>query len=65
MEAKNLKRLRRSSIPMRFIKEMKAIWTHTDWDIFCIKLDEQGFTPIDFDQVGLLLEDIKVDYLMK
>ncbi len=61
----NLKKLSRTSIPMNFIKKNRGTWNHVDWESFCDSLDNKGYTPIDFDEVGVLLEKKKVAYLKK
>lgn len=65
MKEKNLKRLRRTPIPMNFVKKVNGVWDHNQWEEFCAMLEEKGYTPIDFDQVGLLLEEKKVTFLSK
>ena len=65
MEEKNLKRLAKSSFPMDFVEKQGGVWSHNEWVEFCNELEKKGFTPIDFDMVGLLLEDTKVKYLLK
>ena len=61
-EEANLKKLKRSPIAMNFVKRHKGAWNHQDWLVFCASLEEKGFTPIDLDQVGLLLEKVKAEY---
>ncbi|MEA2012141.1 MAG: hypothetical protein U9O87_03515 [Verrucomicrobiota bacterium] len=61
----NLKKLRRTPILMNFIKKNDAEWDHTHWEDLQLKLQEKGYTPIDFNQVGLLLEEKKETYLAK
>ena len=58
----NLKKLTKSPIPMNFVKKHNATWNHQDWLVFCASLEEKGYTPIDLDQVGLLLEKAKSEY---
>ena len=61
----NLKKLRKTVIPINFVKKHNGIWNHDQWLDFCQTLESKGYTPIDFDQVGLLLEEKKVAYLTK
>lgn len=61
----NLKKLAKTSIPMTFVKKNNAEWDHQAWTEFCDSLESKGYTPIDFDQVGLLLEQKKADYMAK
>lgn len=59
---KNLKKLTKGSIPMAFVKDHKGCWNHQQWLEFCSYLQEKGYTPIDYDKVGLLLEEKKKVY---
>jgi hypothetical protein len=61
----NLKKLRKTVIPINFVKKNNGAWNHEQWLEFCEMLKEKGYTPINFDQVGLLLEKKKADYLAK
>ena len=45
-----------------FVKNHHGEWNHRDWLEFCAYLEDQGYTPIDLDQVGLLLEKNKTEY---
>ena len=58
----NLKKLARTSILMNFVKKNHGSWDHQIWEELCVKLGEK-YSPIDFDQVGLLLEQKKEKYL--
>ena len=62
-EEVNVKKLRKTVIPINFVKKNNGAWNHEQWLEFCETLKEKGYTPIDFDQVGLLLEKKKADYL--
>ena len=64
-EEVNLKKLRKTVIPINFVKKNNGAWNHEQWLEFCETLQNKGYTPIDFDQVGLLLEKKKADYLAK
>ncbi len=59
----NLKKLSRTSILKTFVVKNDCDWDHTKWLEFCAYLEEKGYTPIDFDQVGLLLEKKKAERL--
>ncbi len=61
----NLKKLAKTTIPMNFVKKHKGYWEHHDWVKFCDTLKGKGYNPIDFDQVGLLLEKKKSAFLAK
>ena len=58
----NLNRLARTSLPMNFVKAHNGEWNHQAWLEFCAFLEEKGYTPIDLDQVGLLLESKKAEF---
>lgn len=62
-KAENLKKLSRTNIIMNFIKKNKGVWNHQGWTEFCAYLTEKGYTPIDFNQVGAMLEAKKETYL--
>ncbi len=61
-KAENLKKLSRTNIVMNFIKKHNGCWNHQAWLEFCGTIQSNGYTPIDFDQVGLLLEAEKNAY---
>lgn len=58
----NLKRLAKTELPINFVRSHAGEWDHQAWLEFCSSLEEEGYTPIDLDQVGLLLEQKKVEY---
>ncbi len=58
----NLNRLVRTSLPANFVKKHNGEWNHQAWLEFCAFLEEKGYTPIDLDQVGLLLEKKKAEF---
>ncbi len=58
----NLTRLSKTTLPQEFVREHNGEWNHRDWLEFCAYLEEKGYTPIDLDQVGLLLEKSKADF---
>lgn len=62
-KAENLKKLSRTNIIMNFIKKNSGSWDHQTWLEFCDYLTEKGYTPIDLDKVGELLETKKAAYL--
>ena len=55
----NLSRLAKTSLVLDFVREHNGEWNHQEWLRFCTLLEEEGYTPIDLDKVGLLLEDAK------
>ena len=62
-EESNYKKLRRSPIAMNFVKRHQGNWNHQDWLGFLYYLKEKGYMPVNTDQVGLLLEEKKAQYL--
>ena len=62
---KNLKKLSRTNIPMNFVKKNAGSWNHEQWEEFCAALETKNYTPIDFAEVGALLETKKAAYLEK
>jgi len=62
-EDTNLKKLAKTPIVMNFVKKKNASWNHQDWLDFLAYLKEKGYDPISPDQVGLLLEERKAQYL--
>jgi hypothetical protein len=61
----NLLRLTESEMPMDFVKKHNGEWDHFSWLDFCHSLDEEGYSPINLDQVGLLLEEKRTEYFQK
>ena len=59
----NLKKLSDSSIVVNFVENNKGCWNHQTWLEFCDTLAKECFTPIDFEQVGILLETQKASYI--
>ena len=59
----NLERLSKTDMPNKFVIEHDGEWNHRDWLEFCAVLEDKGYTPIDLDQVGILLEKTKSMYL--
>jgi len=55
----NLKKLKKSPLLMNFVKKQNGDWNHQQWIELCKDLTSRGYEPIDFDQVGLLLEEKK------
>ena len=52
----NLKRLGESGILDDFIVRNGGNWDHQAWLGLCTEIEAKGYAPIDFDQVGLMLE---------
>ena len=58
----NLARLAASTIPMTFVRKNEGSWDHEMWLAFLDMIQKKGYTPIDADRVGLILEDAKARY---
>lgn len=61
----NLKKLAKTTLIMNFVKKNDGKWNHQQWLDFLASLEEQGYSPIDADNVGLLLEETKEIFLAK
>jgi hypothetical protein len=61
-QAENLRKLKKSSICATFVKKNNGEWNHQQWEELCAKI-EAKYAPIDFDQVGLFLEEKKEAFL--
>ncbi len=59
----NLKKLSRTTILATFVKKNKGEWNHAKWESLLAEISKKGFDPIDADQVGLLLEKKKIEFL--
>ena len=59
----NMEKLIKSGILEIFVIENKASWDHQEWLNLCGEISMSDFYPVDFDQVGLLLEREKAAYL--
>jgi ADP-heptose:LPS heptosyltransferase len=64
-KAENLKKLARTTILINFIKKHNAQWNHEEWLELVKHIENKGYTPIDFDEVGVVLEQKKEAYLNK
>ena len=62
-EKTNLNRLAKSPIIMNFVKSKNGCWNHHDWLEFLSDVKKKGFDPVRPDQVGMLLEEKKAQYL--
>ena len=58
----NLARLSKTTLAKEFVERHNGEWNHRDWLEFCAFLEQNGYTPIDLDRVGLLLEKEKAAY---
>ncbi|MCK5834179.1 MAG: hypothetical protein KAG98_00425 [Lentisphaeria bacterium] len=60
----NLKKFTRTAILANFIKKTNAEWNHEEWIALCDKIAVK-YSPIDFNQVGLVLEEKRRKFLKK
>lgn len=58
----NLRKLVRSGMLAEFVKTKNGHWNHQEWLKLCRDITEKGYTPVDFDQIGLVLEQEKSRY---
>jgi hypothetical protein len=58
----NLAKLAKTTTLMNFVKKNQGSWDHTLWEELCKKISKK-YSPIDFDKVGILLEEKKNKYL--
>lgn len=58
----NLARLAASTIPMTFVRKHEGAWDHELWLEFLAMIEKKGYSPIDADRVGLILEETKVRF---
>ena len=61
----NLVRLANSGLLNNFVTSNKGLWDHEKWLGLCEEISKRDFTPIDYDQVGLILEKRKAAYFNK
>lgn len=61
----NLGRISESGMLCEFVEDNMGCWDHAKWMSLCESIENSGFTPVDLDQVGLLLEKCKDKYLSK
>jgi len=55
----NIKRFAKTALAMNFVKAHNGSWNHEDWLAFISDVKAKGYYPIDWDRVGLILEDKK------
>jgi len=61
----NLKKLAKTTLLMNFVKKNDGKWNHKQWIELLAALETKGYSPIDADQVGVLLEAKKEAYKAK
>jgi len=57
----NLRKLAKSGKLECFVRKNKGCWNHQEWLVLCAEIEEECYEPIDFDQVGLILENLKAE----
>jgi hypothetical protein len=57
-----IKTLLDSGLLKDFVEKNQGSWDHGLWLELCEEIKEKGHTPIDFDMVGLHLEEHKTAY---
>ena len=65
IKEENLERLSKSGLLDNFVTSNRGSWDNGKWLDLCDEISKQDFTPIDYDQVGLILEKKKAEYLSK
>ena len=58
----NLARLAASTIPLTFVRRHEGAWNHEMWLEFLAMIEKKGYSPIDADRAGLILEEAKARY---
>jgi hypothetical protein len=62
MKSANLARLVDSKLLDTFVTVNKGVWDNGKWLDLCDEISSRDFTPVDYDQVGLILERKKAEY---
>ena len=62
IKGKNLQRILRSGILENFIWRENGSWDHHGWLNLCEEISLNDVNPVDFDQVGMILEKEKKIY---
>lgn len=65
LKEENLKKLAKTALLANFVKKNKGVWDHEAWLGLLDNLKQKGYYPIDEDQVGIILENKKAEYLAK
>jgi uncharacterized alpha/beta hydrolase family protein len=63
LKEENLKKLKKSPVIRNFVKERNGCWNHEQWLEFIETKVKPKYDPIDVDQVGLLLEEKKAQFM--
>ncbi|HCE42221.1 MAG TPA: hypothetical protein DET40_01565 [Lentisphaeria bacterium] len=62
IKGKNLQKILRSGILENFIWRENGSWDHHGWINLCEEISLNDVNPVDFDQVGMILETVKEIY---
>ena len=65
LQAANLVRLKESGRLTGWVEQRLQGWDHAAWDALIRELEGAGFYPLDHEQVGMLLEQIKRNGLFR
>jgi len=55
----NIRKLEQLGILDKFVKENNGSWDHHTWVDLCELIEKQNLGPIDFERVGLIIEEKK------
>jgi len=64
-EADNLKRWRESGQARAWVEAHKGQWGHQEWLALLEELQRSPFWPMHPDQIGIVLEDLKREWLQR
>jgi hypothetical protein len=62
---KSLEKLAKSGKLEEFVKKNNGSWDHQSWLELCTEISLEGYEPIDYDQIGVLIEQYKTVYFSK
>ena len=63
LEDESLRKLAKTPLVMNFVKRKDGCWNHQDWLEFLSEVKRKGFDSVSPDQIGMLLEGKKAQYL--
>ncbi len=58
----DMERLAKSGKLEDFVRRNNGSWDHQKWLTLCEEISLEGYEPIDYDQVGILIEQYKTVY---
>jgi len=58
----NIIRFSKTNLARDFVLAHNGAWDHQAWLDFCAEIEDKGFTPINLNDVGLILEQKKSEY---